>query len=123
VVYRRRPDVNAIVRTEPVYSNVLGVPGQPVEAVLINMVICSRGPVPVMPSSSTEFGEAMVKVLGTRNAVLWGNHGLMTAGADLTNAFRCDVAVETAAWVRHAALCLGQPRILSYAGLNLSSAP
>jgi L-ribulose-5-phosphate 4-epimerase len=126
VVYRRRPDVNAIVRTEPVYSNVFGVLGRPIEAVLVNMVIYSRGPVtvmPFMPSNSTEFGEAMVKVLGTRNAVIWGNHGLMTVGADLTSAFRCNVAVETAARVQHAALCLGQPHVLSYAGLNLPSAP
>ena len=126
VVYRRRPDVNAIVHTEPVYSNVFGVLGRPIEAVLINMVIYSRGPVPVMPfmpSNSTEFGEAMVKVLGTRNAVIWGNHGLMTVGADLTSAFRCNVAVETAARVQHAALCLGQPHVLSYAELNLTSAP
>ncbi len=126
VVYRRRPDVNAIVHTEPVYSNVFGVLGRPVEAVLINMVIYSRGPVPVMPfmpSNTTEFGEAMVKVLGDRNAVIWGNHGLMTTGADLTSAFRCNVAVETAARVQHAALCLGQPHVLSYAELNLTSAP
>ena len=126
VVYRRRPDVNAIVHTEPVYANVFGVLGRPIEAVLINMVIYSRGPVPVMPfmpSNSTEFGEAMVKVLGDRNAVIWGNHGLMTVGADLTGAFRCNVAVETAARVQHAALCLGQPHVLSYAELNLPSAP
>ena len=68
MVYRRRPDVNAIVRTEPVYSNVFGVLGRPIETVLVNMVIYSRGPVPVMPfmpGNSTEFGETMVKVLGT----------------------------------------------------------
>jgi len=68
VVHRRRPDVNAVVHTEPVYSSVFGVLGQPIEAVLINMVIYSRSPVPVMPfmpGSSTEFGEAMVKVRGT----------------------------------------------------------
>lgn len=126
VVYRRRPDVNAIVHTEPVYSNVFGVLGRPIEPVLINMVIYSRGPVPVMPfmpSNSTEFGEAMVKILGDRNAVIWGNHGLMTVGADLTSAFRCNVAVETAARVQHAALCLGQPRVLGYAELKLTSAP
>ncbi len=40
----RRPVVNAIVHTEPFYSNVFGVLGRPVEAVLINMVIYSRGP-------------------------------------------------------------------------------
>ncbi len=126
VVYRRRPDVNAIVRTEPVYSNVFGVLGRPIEAVLVNMVIYSRGPVlvmPFMPGSSTEFGEATVQVLGTRNAIIWGNHGLMTVGADLTSAFRCNVAVETAAWVQHAALCLGQPHVLRYAELHLPSAP
>ncbi len=125
VVYRRRPDVNAIVHTEPVYSNVFGVLGRPVEPVLINMVTYSRGPVPVMPfmpSNTTEFGEAMVEVLGDRNAVIWGNHGLMTVGADLTSAFRCNVAVETAARVQHAALCLGQPHVLSYAELKLTSA-
>ena len=59
VVYRRRPDVNAVVHTEPVYSSVFGVLGRPIEAVLINMVIYSRSPVPVMPfmpGSSTESG-------------------------------------------------------------------
>lgn len=126
VVYRRRLDVNAIVHTEPVYSNVFGVLGQPVEAVLINMVTYSRGRVPVMPfmpSNSTEFGEAMVEVLGDRNAVIWGNHGLMTVGGDLTSAFRCNVAVVTAARVQHAALCLGKPHVLDYAELKLASGP
>lgn len=117
VVYRRRPDVNAVVHTEPVYSNVFGVLGRPIEAVL---VIYSRGPVPVipfMPSNSTEFGEAMVEVLGDRNAVIWGNHGLMTVGADLASAFKCSLAVETAARVQHAAPCLGQPHVLNNAEL------
>ena len=125
VVYRRRPDVNAIVHTEPVYSNVFGVLGRPVEPVLINMVTYSRGPVavkPFMPSNTPEFGVPLVEDLGDRNAVIWGNHGLMTVGADLTSAFRCNVAVETAARVQHAALCLGQPHVLSYAELKLTSA-
>jgi hypothetical protein len=47
----------------------------------------------------------------------------MTVGAGLTSAFGCNVAVETVARVQHAALCLGQPHVLSYAGLNLPSAP
>jgi L-ribulose-5-phosphate 4-epimerase len=121
VVYRRRPDVNAVVHTEPVYSNVFGVLGRPIEAVLVNMVIYSRGPVPVMPfmqSNTTEFGEAMVEILGDRNAVIWANHGLMTVGPDLASAFKCTVAVETAARVQHAALCLGQPHVLNYAELS-----
>ena len=48
-MYRRRPDVTAIVHTEPVYSNVFGVLGRPIDGVLINMVLYTKGPVPIMP--------------------------------------------------------------------------
>lgn len=125
VVYRRRPDVNAVVHTEPVYANVFGALGRPIEGVLVNMIIYSRGPVPVMPfmpSNSTEFGEAMVKVLGNLNAIVWGNHGLMTVGPDLTTAFKTSVAVESAARVQHAALCIGQPHVLDFKQLDLTTA-
>lgn len=125
VVYRRRPDVNAVVHTEPTYSNVFGALGRPIEGVLVNMIIYSRGPVPIMPfmpSNSTEFGEAMVKVLGDLNAVVWGNHGLMTVGPDLPVAFKTSVAVESAARVQHAALCIGQPHVLDFEQLGLTSA-
>ena len=125
VVYRRRPDVNAVVHTEPTYSNVFGALGRPIEGVLVNMIIYSRGPVPIMPfmpSNSTEFGEAMVKVLGDLNAVVWGNHGLMTVGPDLPLAFKTSVAVESAARVQHAALCIGQPHALDFDQLGLTSA-
>jgi hypothetical protein len=47
----------------------------------------------------------------------------MTVGADLTSASRCNVAVETAARIQQAALCLGQRHVLSYAEPNLPSAP
>lgn len=125
VVYRCRPDVNAVVHTEPTYSNVFGALGRPIEGVLVNMIIYSRGPVPIMPfmpSNSTEFGEAMVKVLGDLNAVVWGNHGLMTVGPDLPVAFKTSVAVESAARVQHAALCIGQPHVLDFDQLGLTSA-
>jgi hypothetical protein len=48
---------------------------------------------------------------------------LMTVGGDLTSAFRCNVAVETAAREQHAALCIGKPHVLDYAELKLASGP
>ena len=48
-VYRARPDVHAILHTEPVYVNVLGVLGKAVEPVIANLLVYMGGAIPVMP--------------------------------------------------------------------------
>lgn len=117
-VYRRRPDVTAIVHTEPIYTNVFGVLGRPIDGVLINMVLYTKGAVPIMPfapSNSAEFGDAMCDVMGETNAVVWANHGLLTVADNLRDAFKTSVAVESAAKVLLAALGLDpSPTILRY---------
>ncbi len=122
-VYRRRPDVGAIVHTEPVFANVFGVINEPIRGALVNMVIYTKGDVPIMPfqlSNSAEFGEAMCDVLGDRNAVVWANHGLLTVGPNLRDAFKTTVAVETAAKVLlYARTVTDQPTVLSYEELGV----
>lgn len=102
-VYKRRPDVNAIVHSEPVFANVWGVVGEPIRGTLVNMVIYTKGDVPIMPfelSNNTEFGEHMCDAMGDLNAVVWANHGLLTVGDNLRDAFKTSVAVESAAKVQ-----------------------
>jgi ribulose-5-phosphate 4-epimerase/fuculose-1-phosphate aldolase len=115
-VYAARPELHAVVHTEPVFTNVFGALGKPIEPVLVSVLVANRGPVPVMPfmpSGSTEFGMEMVRTMGAGNAVIWGNHGLLTAGPTLKAAFRASVAVESAAEVYQLALRLGEPRALT----------
>ncbi|MFI7587415.1 class II aldolase/adducin family protein [Spongisporangium articulatum] len=123
-VYRRRPDVQAIVHTEPVFANVWGVIGEPIEGALVNMVIYTKGAVPIMPfalSNRTEFGDAMCDVMGDLNAVVWANHGLLTVGPNLRDAFKTSVAVESAAQVLlHARSVTSKPIVLDYAGLGIT---
>lgn len=123
-VYRRRPDVQAIVHTEPVYANVWGVIGEPIEGALVNMVIYTKGAVPIMPfalSNRTEFGDAMCDVMGDLNAVVWANHGLLTVGPNLRDAFKTSVAVESAARVLlHARSVTDKPVVLDYAELGIT---
>ncbi len=125
-VYRRRPDVNAIVHTEPVYANVWGVIGEPITGTLVNMVIYTKGDVPIMPfqlSNNTEFGDAMCDVMGDLNAVVWANHGLLTVGDNLRDAFKTSVAVESAARVLlHARSVTDQPIVLEFDKLGITSA-
>ncbi|MFT0761803.1 class II aldolase/adducin family protein [Actinomyces sp. F1_1611] len=122
--YRRRPDVHAIVHTEPVYTNVWGVIGEPIQGALVNMVIYTKGEVPIMPfalSNNSAFGDAMCDVMGDLNAVVWANHGLLTVGPDLRTAFKTSVAVESSAKVMTMARGITQfPIVLDYQTLGIT---
>ncbi|WP_116953040.1 class II aldolase/adducin family protein [Jiangella endophytica] len=123
-VYAARPDVQAIVHTEPTFANVFGVLGEPIRGALVNMVIYTKGDVPIMPfalSNSTEFGARMAEYLTDRNAVVWANHGLLTVGPNLRDAFKTTVAVESAAKVlTHARAITDDPIVLDYASLGIT---
>jgi L-ribulose-5-phosphate 4-epimerase len=124
-VYRGRPEINAVVHSEPVNTNVFGVLSKPIEAVLVSLLVFNKGPVPTMPfmpSGSADFGEEMLRVMGPGNAVIWGNHGLLTCAATLQEAVRGSVAVESAAEVLLKACPLGRPRALSYDELGAGPA-
>jgi ribulose-5-phosphate 4-epimerase/fuculose-1-phosphate aldolase len=122
-VYRHRPNVHAVVHTEPIFTNIFGVIGQPIDTVLVSLLVANKRAVPVMPfmpSGSDAFGEEMVRVMGDGNAVIWANHGLATVGATLKEAFRASVAVESAAEVLQSAKRLGDPVVLTYDQLGIA---
>lgn len=125
-VYRRRPDVNAIVHAEPVFANAFGVAQMPLRGAMVNMVIYTKGDVPTMPfhlSNSFEFGELMCDVMGEKNAVIWANHGILTVGTDLRTAFKTAVAVESSAKVEWAARQLSDDlAFLTYEDLGIDHA-
>ncbi|MGY4858249.1 class II aldolase/adducin family protein [Cryobacterium sp. AP23] len=114
--YRRRPDVNAIVHTESPYANMFGAVGKTIDPVLLNMVLYAKGPVQVMPfefSTNTDFGELSATLMGDDvNALVWGNHGMISVGEDVAGAFKVAVAVEANAQVLFGALQLGAPNLL-----------
>jgi ribulose-5-phosphate 4-epimerase/fuculose-1-phosphate aldolase len=115
-VYRERPDVHAIVHAEPIYVNVFGVLGRPIPPVVVSQLLAVGGETPVMPfmpSGSEAFGVEMLRCMGDRNAVVWGQHGCLTIGSDLESAFRCTVALEGGAKIAYLASALGTPNALT----------
>lgn len=114
-VYEQRPDVQAVVHTEPIYTNVFGVLHKPIALVHVSALIDVGGEVPVMPfalSGSRQFGYDMLKVMGDKNAVIWANHGMLAVGDSLGKAIHCTVMVEIAAQIYHMALQHGQPHLI-----------
>jgi len=125
-VYRARPNVFGVVHSEPVYTNCFGAIGMPIEPVVVALLVDIGGSVPVMPfmpSGSRAFGDEMVRVMGDRNGVIWGNHGLLTHGKDLDQAFRRTVIIENVAQIYYLTLSLGKkPVILDRSVIDPSKA-
>lgn len=116
VVYRHRPDVFAVIHTEPIYVNTLGALGKPIEPVVASLLTNLGGPVPVMPfllSGSAHFGNEMMKVLQQGAGVIWANHGLLTVGRTVEEAFRRTVICEHAAQIYYNALLYGEPTLVA----------
>ena len=116
-VYRARPDVMAMVHTEPTYVNCLGAVGKPIEPVVVSLLVNLGGAIPVMPfmpSGTEAFGRTMLEIMGDGAGVIWANHGLLTVGRSVDEAFRRTVIVEHAAQIYHLALLHGQPTLVTH---------
>jgi L-fuculose-phosphate aldolase len=111
-VYAARPEVGAIVHAHPVYACVLAVAGEPLPVVLDEVLPVLGGPVAVagyVPSGDPGLGEAAVRALGDRHAVLLARHGSVTVGGDLEEAFYRLEVLERAAQVYVLARLLKAP--------------
>ena len=120
-VYRERPEVMGVVHSEPIYTNAFGALEKEIEPVFVNMALDVGGSVPVMPfadSGCADFGTEMLKVMGKKNAVIWGAHGLLTVGKTLQSAFHCTVMVEMGAQIYHISLAHGTPIALKQAKID-----
>lgn len=114
-VYKNRPDVRAIIHAHPIYATVLGVLRLDLEPVVEELAIYVGGGVKVADYAifgSQELANSVVKALGDRSAVIMANHGILTCGRDVMEAFDILVCVERAAQVYVLARAAGIPNKL-----------
>ena len=102
-IYRARPEVSAIVHAHPIYACVLAVRRERLEALLDEVEPVLGGPVSVAEyalSGTAELGALAIAGLGLRHAVILANHGTVTVGSDLEEAFYRLEVLERAAHVQ-----------------------
>lgn len=119
-VYRERPDVHAILHTEPIYINTLGGLVRPIPPVMISKVLAPSGNSAIMsfnPGGSNALGVEMLLIMGDRKAIVWAEHGSLTIGPGLEAALRVAVALEGGARTAYLASVLGPPNTLSLTDL------
>lgn len=113
--YRERPDVNAIVHAHPPVSTAFAVAGIPLNKKFLPEVIVTLGEIPLADyatPSTDEVPEAIAELVKDHDAVLLANHGALTLGSDVFNAYYKLETMEHYANISLAAKQIGGEREL-----------
>jgi L-fuculose-phosphate aldolase len=123
-IYRKRPDVNAVAHTHPVWSTLFSMTGVPVEPVIMQAAV--MGPVRVFPKTASinqkGLGEEVAAALGPDRVMMLKSHGAVVAGADVIEAFVLAIYLEETARRQYLARALGTPQALSAAQVEVIGA-
>ena len=114
-VYRRRPEVGAVIHTHAVYSSVAAVVGLEIPPIIDEMVVAVGGAIRVSKYAfpgSMELADNVCEALGERNAALMGNHGAVGVGRDLGEAVDVCSLTERAAQIFVLSSLLGKAGVL-----------
>lgn len=109
-VYRMRPDVQAIVHAHPPIATAFAACRKPLDQPICSEIMMTTGLVPLAEYATTgteEVGASLQPFLLTHDAILLANHGLLTYGETLMDAFMKTETVEHFAQVCLAAHQLG----------------
>ena len=110
-IYQARKNVNAVIHTHSVFASAISVAGLEIPAILDDQVTFLGGEIKLaryaLPGSQ-ELVENVLAALGERNAVLLPNHGAVSVGRTMREAFTAGELVEKTAKIYFCALALGK---------------
>jgi L-fuculose-phosphate aldolase len=110
-LYTAREDITTIVHTHSVYATTLACLHWEIPAVHY-LVAFSGDKVPLAPYAtfgSAELADNIIASIGSYNAVLLANHGLVAVGKDMKSSFNVAEEIELVARIYYQAKSLGQP--------------
>lgn len=115
-IYKERPDVNSVCHAHPPYATGFAVAGIPLTKCILPEVIIVLGGVPLAEygtPGTDEFYQPVLKYLQNYDAFLLANHGALTIGKDIFNAYYKMETLEHYAHIAFVATQLGQLNTLN----------
>lgn len=115
-IYRENPEIVAVTHAHPPVSTSFAVAGKPLESPILQESIVQLGTVPVAKYAvpGTEgLAESVVPFCKSHNAVLLANHGVVTWGSDVFNAYFRLESVEYYATIMMYTNIIGERRELN----------
>jgi L-fuculose-phosphate aldolase len=89
-IMKERPDVKAVVHCHPPHATAFAVAGEPVPQCILPEVEVFMGEVPIAPYETPgdqRFAETVVPFLKSTNTIILKNHGTVSFGATLEEAY------------------------------------
>lgn len=114
-IYKARPDVNAILHSHQVYATTIACLGVELPAVHYLVAWCGdKVPLATYATFGTQaLSDNILSVLGDYKACLLENHGLVTMGKTLDEAFDIAEELELVSQIYIQAKAIGEPKILN----------
>lgn len=122
-ILKRLPDVNAVIHTHSYYAITFAALNRELPPVCIELLV-TGGPIPVAPYAlpgTIEVGEMAADILQERpelKGCLLKNHGMVSIGSTLGEAFAYASDIETGARIYHQAIQVGEPEIIPQADIE-----
>jgi len=116
-IYRRRPDVHAVMHTHPQWSTFLTMVGAGYKVVYAQGALL--GDIPLLDSplsvNTRPMGEQVAATLAHAAAVLLKSHGAVVVGSDVVECFALAAYLEENAYRQYMAMQIGDPYVFSEA--------
>ena len=116
LIYRLRPDINAVCHAHPPVATGYAAAGIPLNKALLCELVIALGSVPVArygTPGTSELASAIEPLVQGHDAILMANHGVVTYGPDLLTAFHRMETTEHFARVSLVTELLGKQVLLS----------
>lgn len=114
-VYRQREDIKAVVHAHPPYCTSFAVAGIPLNKCVLPEAVLTLGAVPIAPygtPSTMEIPDSIKPIIQNSDAVLLANHGALTLGTNLINAYHRMETLEHSAHIVYTAIQLGNVNMI-----------
>ena len=115
-IYDQRPDVKAVVHAHPVVATAFAVARIPLDQLVLPEVVVGLGTIPLAhyaTPSTPEVSASLRPFVKSNDAILLANHGVVTAGSDVWDAYFKMEKVEHAARIILLARMLGGEHALT----------
>lgn len=116
LIYRQRPDINAIIHAHPPYATAFTLAGIPMSEPILPEVVIMMGAIPTATyatPSTEESAEVIRPLIKNHDVILLDHHGAVTCGKTLDDAYLKMEKLEHAAKTILAAKSLGNASPLS----------
>ena len=95
--YAAYPEVGAVVHCHAKFASMFAVSHEPIPAAIDEFLVYIGGDVPICdyhPSGSAELGAEVASKLVARSGALMANHGLVTVGKSVDDAYHAALVIE-----------------------------